>query len=66
VLVRVKALVFCVTVSDHFIENILCGALSTRTLSRISQNSARYAIFAITPFLRGSKQCHLEELHKTH
>ena len=45
--------------------NILCGARSTRSLSRICQNSARYSMFAITPFIRGSKQCHLEEFHKT-
>jgi hypothetical protein len=31
------------------------GAHSVSSLSRISQNSTRYVIFAINPFLRGSK-----------
>ena len=59
---------FSIFFNSFFINsmNILCGTHSTRSLSRISHNSSRYAIFAITPFLRGSKQFHLEEFHKTH
>jgi len=48
-LARVQDIVCCVIVSYKFNEHF-CGPRSTRSLSRISQNSARYAIFSITPF----------------
>jgi hypothetical protein len=55
VLVRGQSVVCFVTVSDQFIKYFGVGHALQGHLSRISQNSARYAIFAITPFLRGSK-----------
>jgi hypothetical protein len=44
------------------ISNISHMACSISLLSRISQNSTRSAIFAITHFLGCSKQLNLDEL----
>jgi hypothetical protein len=50
----VQALVFLCKFQNK-ISNIEHVACRTSSLSRIIQNSARSAIFSITPFLGGSK-----------